>query len=170
MTTEILINATSYEVRLALVEDGNLSEFHMQRPTDKGLMGNVYKGKVVRVLPGMQAAFVDIGIERTGFLYVDDVCIASPESSEYNPCITDCENTSFRAQGLHIEDILREGQDILVQVSKDPIGTKGARLTCHITLPCRNLVFIPQTENIGISRKIEDEEEVVGIQGIVDYG
>jgi ribonuclease G len=158
MTTEILINATSYEVRLALVEDGNLSEFHMQRPTDKGLMGNVYKGKVVRVLPGMQAAFVDIGIERTGFLYVDDVCVASPESSDYNPCITDCANTHVRAQGLHIEDILSEGQDILVQVSKDPIGTKGARLTCHITLPCRNLVFIPQTDHIGISRKIEDEE------------
>ena len=94
MTTEILINATSYEVRLALVEDGNLSEFHMQRPTDKGLMGNVYKGKVVRVLPGMQAAFVDIGIERTGFLYVDDVCVASPESSEYNPCTSPFESSS----------------------------------------------------------------------------
>lgn len=157
MTTEILINATSYEVRLALVEDGNLSEFHMQRPTEKGLMGNVYKGKVVRVLPGMQAAFVDIGLERTGFLYVDDVCVASSEPLHYNPCIADCEITHIRAQGLHIEDILSEGQDILVQVSKDPIGTKGARLTCHITLPCRNLVFIPQTEHIGISRKIEDE-------------
>lgn len=158
MTTEILINATSYEVRLALVEDGNLSEFHMQRPTEKGLMGNVYKGKVVRVLPGMQAAFVDIGLERTGFLYVDDVCIASSPSSDYDPCVMDCANTPVRSQGLHIEDLLREGQDILVQVSKDPIGTKGARLTCHITLPCRNLVFIPQTDHIGISRKIEDEE------------
>ncbi len=158
MTTEILINATSYEVRLALVEDGNLSEFHMQRPTEKGLMGNVYKGKVVRVLPGMQAAFVDIGIDRTGFLYVDDVCVAAGESSEYAPCVTDCANTHVRAHDTHIEDILKEGQDILVQVSKDPIGTKGARLTCHITLPCRNLVFIPQTDHIGISRKIEDEE------------
>lgn len=157
MATEILINATSYEVRLALVEDGNLSEFHMQRPTDKGLMGNVYKGKVVRVLPGMQAAFVDIGLERTGFLYVDDVCVA-PETSDYNPCITDCANTHIRSENLHIEDILSDGQDILVQVSKDPIGTKGARLTCHVTLPCRNLVFIPQTDHIGISRKIEDEE------------
>ena len=157
MTTEILINATSYEVRLALVEDGNLSEFHMQRPTEKGLMGNVYKGKVVRVLPGMQAAFVDIGLERTGFLYVDDVCVA-PESNAFSPCITDCSQTQVKAQGLHIEDLLKEGQDILVQVSKDPIGTKGARLTCHITLPCRNLVFIPQTDHIGISRKIEDED------------
>ncbi len=158
MTTEILINATSYEIRLALVEDGNLSEFHMQRPTDKGLMGNVYKGRVVRVLPGMQAAFVDIGLERTGFLYVDDVCLATTKYSNYNPCITNCEVNNIRNQGLHIEDILREGQDILVQVCKDPIGTKGARLTCHITIPCRNLVFIPQTDHIGISRKIEDEE------------
>ncbi len=158
MTTEILINATSYEVRLALVEDGNLSEFHMQRPTEKGLMGNIYKGKVVRVLPGMQAAFVDIGLDRTGFLYVDDICLAAPDSSDYNPCITDCAISHVRTQGLRIEDLLHEGQDILVQVSKDPIGTKGARLTCHITLPCRNLVFIPQTEHIGISRKIEDEE------------
>lgn len=157
MTTEILINATSYEVRLALVEDGNLSEFHMQRPTDKGLMGNVYKGRVVRVLPGMQAAFVDIGLERTGFLYVDDVCVPS-SSTEYNACITDCANTNIRTQDLNIEDMLTEGQGVLVQVSKDPIGTKGARLTCHISLPCRNLVFIPQTDHIGISRKIEDEE------------
>jgi len=167
MTTEILINATSYEVRLALVEDGNLSEFHMQRPTEKGLMGNVYKGRIVRVLPGMQAAFVDIGLERTGFLYVDDVCVSS-ENPEYSPCITDCAQTSIRAQGLHIEDILKEGQDILVQVSKDPIGTKGARLTCHITLPCRNLVFIPMTDHIGVSRKIEDEEKRQQLKALIE--
>lgn len=167
MTTEILINATSYEVRLALVEDGNLSEFHMQRPTEKGLMGNIYKGRIVRVLPGMQAAFVDIGLERTGFLYVDDVCVAS-NSSDYNPCITDCANTHVRVDNLHIEDLIKEGQEILVQVSKDPIGTKGARLTCHITLPCRNLVFIPQTDHIGISRKIEDEDIRAGLKELID--
>ncbi len=167
MATEILINAKSYEVRLALVEDGNLSEFHMQRPTEKGLMGNVYKGKVVRVLPGMQAAFVDIGLERTGFLYVDDVCVSS-DSPEFSPCITDCAQNHIRAQGMHIEDILRDGQDILVQVSKDPIGTKGARLTCHITLPCRNLVFIPLTDHIGISRKIEDEGIRTQLKILVD--
>ncbi len=157
MTTEILINATSYEVRLALVEDGNLSEFHMQRPTEKGFTGNIYKGRVVRVLPGMQAAFVDIGLERTGFLYVDDVCPGS-ESNGSGSCVADCAHCNVKAQGLHIEDMLQEGQDILVQVSKDPIGTKGARLTCHIALPCRNLVFIPQTDHVGISRKIEDED------------
>lgn len=168
MTTEILINSRSYEVRLALVESGILSEFHLQRPTEKGLMGNIYKGKVVRVLPGMQAAFVDIGLERTGFLYVDDIhveqSIPDVESSEESPPVHACEleqelnEKSRRTQQHHIEDILTEGQNILVQVSKDPIGTKGARLTCHITLPCRNLVYIPLTDHIGISRKIEDED------------
>ncbi len=165
MTTEILINATSYEVRLALVEEGNLSEFHMQRPTEKGLMGNIYKGRVVRVLPGMQAAFVDIGLERTGFLYVDDVC-ATLDDHQEDTVSTEC--TLPRLHGLHIEDILREGQDILVQVSKDPIGTKGARLTCHITLPCRNLVYLPQTDHIGISRKIEDEELRHRIKALIE--
>lgn len=169
MTTEILINSRSYEVRLALVENGVLSEFHLQRPTEKGLMGNIYKGKVVRVLPGMQAAFVDIGLERTGFLYVDDIYIEEslPEVDvlEESPPIHTCEpekelneKISRRSQNFQIENLLQEGQTILVQVSKDPIGTKGARLTCHITLPCRNLVFIPLTDHIGISRKIEDEE------------
>jgi len=132
-------------------------------------MGNIYKGKVVRVLPGMQAAFVDIGLERTGFLYVDDIYI--PESLpdvdtiEVSPPVHSCdpekeihEKPSRRSPSVQIEDLLQEGQTILVQVSKDPIGTKGARLTCHITLPCRNLVYIPLTDHIGVSRKIEDEE------------
>ena len=159
MSTDILINSTKHEVRLALVEDGTLSEFHMQRHSEKGLMGNIYKGKIVRVLPGMQAAFVDIGRERTGFLYVADIHVAS-DTPETTPVVGDSSNTDTNQtrQPLPIEDILKEGQDIMVQVSKDPIGTKGARLTCHITLPCRNLVFLPLTDHIGISRKIEDEE------------
>ncbi|MGW8193785.1 MAG: Rne/Rng family ribonuclease, partial [Desulforhopalus sp.] len=127
----------------------------------------VYRGRVVRFLPGMQAAFVDIGLERTGFLYVDDVCVPAA-GSEHDTCITDCENSPPRSQGYNIEDLLSEGQSILVQVSKDPIGTKGARLTCHITLPCRNLVFIPQTDHIGISRKIEDEEVRERLKTLVD--
>ena len=169
MTTEILINSRSYEVRLALVENGVLSEYHLQRPTEKGLMGNIYKGKVVRVLPGMQAAFVDIGLERTGFLYVDDIYIEESlpdvDTIEASPPVHSCdpekeinEKVSRRNHNFQIEDLLKEGQNILVQVSKDPIGTKGARLTCHITLPCRNLVYIPLTDHIGVSRKIEDEE------------
>jgi ribonuclease G len=168
MTTDILINSRSYEVRLALVENNILTEFHMQRPMEKGLKGNIYMGKVVRVLPGMQAAFVDIGLERTGFLYVDNVYISEKDIEkrmllqepalsvdEMPPILS--ENSTRRTQGLNIEELLSEGQDILVQVAKDPIGTKGARLTCHITLPCRNLVFIPLTDHIGVSRKIENE-------------
>lgn len=169
MSTEILINSRRYEVRIALVENGTLSEFHLQRPTEKGLIGNIYRGKVVRVLPGMQAAFVNIGLERTGFLYVDDVYLSQqeldtrmlrnehdPNEKNYSSILP--ENDLRRTQGMNIEDLLQEGQDIIVQVSKDPIGTKGARLTCHITLPGRNLVFIPLTEHIGISRKIEEED------------
>lgn len=156
-------------MRLALVENGILSEFHLQRPTERGLMGNIYKGKVVRVLPGMQAAFVDIGLERTGFLYVDDIHVGESlpdvDVLEVSPPVHACEperdlneKLSRRNHHIQIEELLSEGQTILVQVSKDPIGTKGARLTCHITLPCRNLVYIPLTNHIGVSRKIEDEE------------
>jgi ribonuclease G len=169
MSTAILINSKRYEVRIAIVENGTLSEFHLQRPTEKGLIGNIYKGKVVRVLPGMQAAFINIGLERTGFLYVDDVYLSQNElNSRMLDSEQDSADTTYssilpesdlrRTHGMNIEDLLHEGQDILVQVSKDPIGTKGARLTCHITLPGRNLVFIPLTDHIGISRKIEDEE------------
>lgn len=169
MSTEILINSRRYEVRIAIVENGSLCEFHLQRPTEKGLIGNIYKGRVVRVLPGMQAAFINIGLERTGFLYVDDVSLSQNEldlrmlgteqdhgEKNYSPILP--ENDLRRTQGMNIEDLLTEGQDILVQVSKDPIGSKGARLTCHVTLPGRNLVFIPLTDHIGISRKIEDED------------
>jgi len=170
MSSEILINSTSYETRIALVENGQLAQFHLQRPTEKGLVGNIYRGRVVRVLPGMQAAFVDIGLDRTGFLYVDDVYISNAEldarllTHKTNPCgkleftSSTSEMDMNRSPGMSIDDILSEGQDITVQVGKDPIGTKGARLTCHITLPCRNLVFMPLTEHIGISRKIENDD------------
>ena len=168
MSSEILINATSYEIRIALVENGQLVEYHLQRPTEKGLVGNIYRGRVVRVLPGMQAAFVDIGLERTGFLYVDDVFISNSEFEARlmrpeNPCgklefTSSSPDTDIsRSPGRSIEDLLTEGQEITVQVGKEPIGSKGARLTCHITLPCRNLVFMPLTDHIGISRKIEDD-------------
>jgi len=169
MISEILINSTSYEIRIALVENGHLAEFHLQRPTEKGLVGNIYRGRVVRVLPGMQAAFVDIGLERTGFLYVDDVYISDADLDarmlqRQNPCgklefsTSSPDTDDNRSPSTSIENLLSEGQEITVQVGKDPIGTKGARLTCHITLPCRNLVFMPLTEHIGISRKIQDED------------
>ncbi|MBU2539075.1 MAG: Rne/Rng family ribonuclease [Proteobacteria bacterium] len=170
MSTELLINATPYEIRIALVEHGNLVEFYLEQPREKGLVGNIYRGRVVRVLSGMQAAFVDIGLERTGFLYVDDVHITTDDfekrlakSDRSEDCSGGCcgnetpDSLCRRTPGLNIGDLLTEGQDILVQICKEPLGTKGARLTCNITLPCRNLVFMPMTDHIGISRKIEDE-------------
>ncbi|ADH85858.1 Rne/Rng family ribonuclease [Desulfurivibrio alkaliphilus] len=171
MSTQLLINATPYEIRIALLEHGNLAEFYLEHPAEKGLVGNVYRGRVVRVLPGMQAAFVDVGLERTGFLYVDDVLVTSNEvekrlarcdrgdgTGHDTCCGHDTDPLCRRHPGQNIEDLLSEGQDIMVQVCKEPLGSKGARLTCHITLPCRNLVFMPRTEHIGISRKIEDED------------
>ncbi len=178
MTTEILINSRRYEVRIGLVESGHLTEFHLQRPTEKGLMGNIYLGRVVRVLPGMQAAFVDIGLERTGFLYVDDVfplpakiekLLVTTEGYDEYPTLSDPPHSNGRGQTMPvIEELLKEGQEVMVQVSKDPIGTKGARLTCHITLPGRNLVFIPQTDHIGISRKIVDEETRDALRALIE--
>ncbi len=168
MATDLIVNATNYEVRIALAEHGSLVEFYLERPTEKGLVGNIYLGKVVRVLPGMQAAFVDIGLERSGFLYVDDVHISTDAfEKRMKNCTGDggacCDNEppeslAVRTPGKSIEDLLTEGQAILVQICKEPLGTKGARLTCHITLPCRNLVFMPMTDHIGISRKIVNEE------------
>jgi len=168
MYNYLLINATSYEIRIALVESGNLVEFFVERPSERGLVGNIYRGRVVRVLPGMQAAFVDIGLERTGFLYVNDVHITTAElenrmllNDTERGCYSDSPLQEYPIRmplGVNIENMLTEGQDILVQVCKEPIGTKGARLTCHISLPCRNLVFMPMTDHIGISRKIENEE------------
>ena len=170
MYTDILINATPYENRIALVAGGNLLEFHIERPAEKGLVGNIYCGKVVRVLPGMQAAFVEIGLERTGFLYVDDIYVSPIPNLEDQIAVTeekhccrrhypdDASLTKHCTAHPSIEKLLKEGQTVLVQVAKDPLGSKGARLTCHITLACRNLVFMPLTEHIGVSRKIANEQ------------
>jgi len=159
MYTDILINATFYENRIALVENGHLREFHLERVSEKGLIGNIYQGKVVRVLPGIDAAFVDIGLDRTGFLYVDEALYIFSDNYQR---LNSTHKLWTKPQApphthLTINQILHEGQEILVQIAKEPIGSKGARLTCNITLPCRNLVFMPLTDHIGISRKIEDE-------------
>ena len=180
MATDLIINATSFEIRTALIEYGNLVEFHIERPAEKGLVSNIYKGVVKRVLPGMQAAFVDIGLERTGFLYVDDVTVKQNNGDRGIPCDQDdnegrCCGSSEALDSIpdsspeiSIDDLLSEGQEILVQICKDPIGTKGARLTCNITLPCRNVVFMPMTDHIGISRKIEDEETRQRLKEIIE--
>ena len=167
MYNYLLINATPYEIRIALVEHGNLVEFYQERPVEKGLVGNIYQGRVVRVLPGMQAAFVDLGLERTGFLYVDDVRTDNKHFEDRmikNGCQSCCEDApdvlqEGPAPQVNIEDLLTEGQAVMVQICKEPLGTKGARLTCNITLPCRNLVYMPTTDHIGISRKVVDDED-----------
>ena len=167
MYNYLLINATTYEIRIALVEHGNLVEFYQERPVEKGLVGNIYQGRVVRVLPGMQAAFVDLGLERTGFLYIDDVRTDSKHFEDRmlnNGCQSCCEEAPEAPQEQispkeNIEDLLTEGQEVMVQICKDPLGTRGARLPCNITLPCRNLVYMPMTDHIGISRKVEDDED-----------
>jgi ribonuclease G len=171
MTNELIINSRPHEVRVALVENGIVVELHIERKTGQELTGNIYRGRVVRVLPGMQAAFVDIGFDRTAFLYVSDVHkdfmgleemmlhsslnngeLLSEEQEELRP-------NPLTGMSFDIEDLLHEGEDIMVQVSKEPIGTKGARLTSHISLPGRHLVLMPTVNHIGVSRRIEDIEE-----------
>lgn len=147
MSEEILINVSPVETRVALVENGVAQELYIERSYGKGYVGNIYKGKVVRVLPGMQAAFVEIGLERTGFIHVADML---PESVE---------GESRRHDLPDIRTLVREGQTLLVQVAKDPISTKGARLTTHLTLSSRYLVYMPNSMHIGVSARIEEEQE-----------
>lgn len=139
MTEEILINVTPREVRVALLENGSLQEVHIERSLHQGLLGNIYKGKVNRLLPGIQAAFVDIGLDRAAFLHVKDI-----HSDPHN---------------VDIRDLLHTGQEILVQVYKDPLGSKGARLTTQFTIPSRYLVLTPTTSQVAVSQKITDEAE-----------
>jgi ribonuclease G len=157
MANELIINVTPWETRVALLEDKVLAELYIERTKDRGIMGNIYKGKVVKVLPGMQAAFVEIGLEKASFLYVSDV---------YGG-LEDYEEMGFHGEEMppyfnpssQIEDLLFEGQEIVVQISKEPLGTKGTRITSHITLPGRYLVYMPTVDHVGVSRRIKDERE-----------
>ena len=173
MSKELVINNTSQETRVALLENGHIAELYIERSRDRGIVGNIYKGRVIRVLPGMQAAFVDIGLEKAAFLYVADV-LDEVEAVEqfidggHGPPAAGEEPGDEERQLPPIEDLLREGQEILVQVAKEPIGTKGARITSHISLPGRNLVYMPTVDHVGISRRIESEEEKERLRGIVD--
>ncbi|MGO8830145.1 MAG: ribonuclease G [Steroidobacteraceae bacterium] len=159
MSTEILINASIHEARAAVVENGVLQEVFLERTSRRGLISNIYKGRVSRVLPGMQAAFVEIGMERTAFLHASD--------------IFDARHAGTGIEAPHTENIrtlVAEGNEILVQVVKDPLGTKGARLTTYITLPSRYLVYMPQGRGVGVSARIEDEEERERLRGAVLAG
>jgi ribonuclease G len=153
VSVEILVNVAPGETRAALVEDGVLQELYIERRRRRGLVSNLYQGRVTRVLPGMQAAFIDIGLERTAFLHAAD--IASPPPDETVAGVV-------QLSAAPVEDVrqlLSPGDDILVQVIKDPIGSKGARLTTYITLPARYLVYLPRGDGIGVSTRIEDETE-----------
>ncbi|WP_158771949.1 MULTISPECIES: ribonuclease G [unclassified Paraglaciecola] len=158
MSAELLINVTPSESRVALIENGILQEVHIERHTKRGLVGNIYRGKVSRVLPGMQAAFVDIGLDKAAFLHASDIAIHSEVEDEVS---------SSHLEKRDIRELVRDGQDIVVQVVKDQIGTKGARLTTDITIPSRYLVFMPSVEHVGVSQRIEDEEERERLKSLV---
>jgi ribonuclease G len=145
---EILLNVTPRETRVAVIEHGELQELHLERTLSRGLVGNIFKGKVVRVLPGMQAAFVDLGLAKNGFLHAADVAREDPAFDD----------KSLRTVPP-IEELVREGQIVMVQVLKEPVGDKGARITTQLSVPSRNLVYMPQGNEIGISKKIENEGE-----------
>jgi ribonuclease G len=190
----ILINSTPEEARVALVENGALAEIHIERARDRGIVGNIYKGKVVRVLPGMQAAFVDVGLPKAGFLHVSDFYPGVDELPVVDADVIEREGEisvaaadavpaplldphpvpefSVTAHAVEpspapLEERLKRGDEILIQVAKEPLGSKGARVTSHISLPGRYLVYLPTTNHLGVSRRIEDEDERQRLRDIV---
>jgi ribonuclease G len=214
MNKEMIISSNGHETRVAILEDDLVAEIFVERERNRGVVGNVYKGRVSKVLPGMQSAFVDIGLERDGFLYVSDVInpadLFDEDEEDDEPAERGDKSSSQQRRGgrgrgegrdgsavrqgqgrnesarestgsgtsrapakgdrspeARIEDLLKEGQEILVQVAKEPLGTKGARLTSHVTLPGRFLVFMPTVDHIGVSRKIASRDERGRLRGIV---
>ncbi|MEZ5416997.1 MAG: Rne/Rng family ribonuclease [Vicinamibacterales bacterium] len=209
MNKEMIISTNGHETRVAILEDDLLAEIFVERERNRGVVGNVYKGRVSKVLPGMQSAFVDLGLERDGFLYVADVVntmeefeklsgddeedepAAAAENGAVGSGAAEVAGAAGRGQGggrgrgrggrggrdgdgerektaePRIEDLVKEGQEIVVQVVKEPLGTKGARLTSHVTMPGRFLVFMPTVDHVGVSRKISTREERSRLRGIV---
>jgi ribonuclease G len=220
MSKEMIISSSAHETRVAILEDDQVAEIFIERERSRGVVGNVYKGRVSKVLPGMQSAFVDLGLERDGFLYVSDVVatfeefdrLETDEDEAPSPAATAGQvspaalgNGGSSPSGIHrahghrgnggrhdrdrdpstssgsprawsrgekgpepkIEELLKEGQEIIVQVAKEPLGTKGARLTSHATMPGRFLVFMPTVDHVGVSRKIDSREERSRLRGIV---
>ncbi len=172
MYKQLIINVSDHETRVAHLEDGTISELYVDRGDDSDVTGNIYKGKVLRVLPGMQAAFVDINLNQAAFIYVDDVHsndykeyermfeIESDEKEDNTDIISNLDDSPFEhKRNFLIEELISEGQELLVQVAKSPIGTKGARISSYISLPGRFLVLMPTSDHIGVSRRIEDEVE-----------
>ena len=171
MTKEMIISSNGHETMVAILEDDLVAEIFVERERQRGVVGNVYKGRVSKVLPGMQSSFIDLGLERDGFLYVADVVdtleeFEKLEAGDEEGGGNGKGHDEHRAQPK-IEDLLKEGQEILVQVVKEPLGTKGARLTSHVTMAGRFLVFMPTVDHVGISRKIESRDERSRLRGIV---
>src|ERR1043165_2448064 len=174
----LVINADGPETRVALVENGLLGELYIERKQERGIAGNIYKGRVDRVLPGMQAAFVNIGAEKSAYLHVSDVrgtpddlkrLLSGDSSSRQSEEEDDDEADKKRAGGgARIEDLLKEGQEIVVQVTKEPISTKGARATRYVSLPGRHLVFMPTVDPVGSARRIAADRERRRLRDIVE--
>src|SRR5947209_16452212 len=171
MNKEMIVSTNGHETMVAILEDDVVVEVFVERERQRGVVGNVYKGRVSKVLPGMQSSFIDLGLERDGFLYVSEVI---DTLEEFDKLSGDEEDEGGGAKvrdrdkpAPKIEDLLKEGQEIVVQVVKEPLGTKGARLTSHVTMPGRFMVFMPTVDHIGVSRKIESREERSRLRGIV---
>ncbi len=180
MSSDIIINSNLREIRVALMENNQLVELFIEHKAHKGVVGNVYKGVVTKILPGMQVAFVNVGLEKAGFLYVGDIDVADmlglepeekavPLNGDEEMGIPDEQDKPLRANEhlVPIQDLLTEGQEIIIQVAKNPLGTKGPRITSFVTLPGRNLVYMPTTNQISVSRRIEDEAEKERLKNIV---
>jgi ribonuclease G len=185
MNKEMIVSSNGHETMVAILEDDLVAEIFVERERHRGVVGNVYKGRVSKVLPGMQSSFIDLGLERDGFLYVADVMDTLAEFDKLAGDEDDEAGGSGNGNGgggggghrrerdrqdrpqQKIEELLKEGQEIVVQVVKEPLGTKGARLTSHVTMPGRFLVFMPTVDHIGVSRKIESREERARLRGIV---
>ncbi|MBI2457430.1 MAG: Rne/Rng family ribonuclease, partial [candidate division NC10 bacterium] len=168
MKREIIVNSSLVETRVAVVEDGTLVELLIDNSHSQSLAGNIYKGRVLKILPGMQAAFVDIGLARDAFLYVRDIYEemedyeqlltlgegngegGAPDQEEPPPRRGSQRNRPRRPSHASIEELIQEGQEVLVQVAREPLGTKGARITSHITLPGRYLVYMPTESHVGV--------------------
>jgi ribonuclease G len=184
MNKEMIVSCNSQETRVAILEDDHVAEVFIERERNRGVVGNLYKGRVSKVLPGMQCAFVDLGLERDGFLYVSDVVEAAEQFAGFDTDEDEIESSTGggavrpvlgrgprrekqSAPEVKIEDLVTEGQEIIVQVAKEPIGTKGARVTSHASMPGRFLVFMPTVNHVGVSRKIETREERSRLRTIV---
>src|SRR5438477_9810193 len=171
MTKEMIVSSNGHETMVAILEDDLVAEIFVERERQRGVVGNVYKGRVSKVLPGMQSSFIDVGLERDGFLYVAEVIDTLEEFDKLSSDDDDESGGKARSRvdkpAPKIEELLKEGQEIIVQVVKEPLGTKGARLTSHVTMPGRFLVFMPTVDHVGVSRKIESRDERSRLRSIV---